>query len=484
MQVRQKMMPAAIAGWFVLIATSFSMVPLSTARAATLEVNNSIPCSNTTGAPYCTIGAAVGQAVAGDIISVATGTYTEQVTITRSGTAEAPIAIAANLGAIVKSGTYGFDLSGVSWITIDGFTVSNTTSHAFRCVLCSNVSLINNATKFPGGNGISISNSSDLTLNGNVVEDSKSHGIEVTASTRLNINGGSVTRSGFQISGKVKNGIKFRGTTVSNIERTLVHYNSDMGIYLIEGTTGVRVKGVTAHHNARGYERIAAGIESRSDGNIVESCIAYANEDSGINMRWGGSNGFMVNNITYRNGDHGIDVLESPNPRIINNTVYKNVTAGINVEGNSPNGYILNNISVDNGIKSPRTEGNIRATSTSIPLALNYNIVYSSGGEKLYLYWRTYFYTLAKLRAAYPSVEVNGIQADPRWVDRVLDDYRLAAGSPAIDSGKSDAVPTSEGNQDAAGNSRCDDPFTANTGIGPRTYDDRGAYEHVVNCPG
>jgi parallel beta-helix repeat protein len=346
------------------------------------------------------------------------------------------------------------------------------------------VKLINNKITAAVGKGIAISSSSDMVLSGNATEDSKYSGIDVIGSTRLDINGGYVTRTGLRMSGKSYKGIKFDSTTDSTIEGVETFDNSDTGIYLINGTTRVRVKKVVTHHNARVFDRAAAGIELRSSGNIVESSIAYANEDSGINMRWGGSNALIVNNTAYRNGDHGIDALESPNPRIFYNSVYKNVAAGINVEGNSTGAAIMNNISHDNGINSPRTEGDIRVTISSAPGAVsNYNVLFSSTGGRIYHWNGTYFRSLTTLHAAYPGVDANGIQADPEWEDPALNNFRLTSGSPAIDSAKSDVLLTPLGSHDALGNSRCDDSLTPNTGGGPNPYYDRGAFEYVANCP-
>lgn len=476
---------AVALGAMILSAAGLAVLSSGPAQAAILDVAKGGSCSNTTGNPYCTISAAVANAVAGDTVVVAAGSYGERVAVTRSGTSGAPISIVTNVGAIVTGSSRAFDLSGSAWITVRGFTITNTTLDGIRCVLCNNVSLIDNQIKNALGKGISISNSSDMSLTDNTVEDSKFTGIDVIGSTRIDITGGFVTRSGQRLSGKVYKGIKYDSTTDSKIESVEVFDNSDTGIYLVNGATGIRLKGVIVHHNARVFERIAAGIESRSSGNIVESSIAFENEDSGINMRWGGGDGLMVNNVSYLNGDHGIDVLESPNPRIFSNSVYKNVTAGINVEGNSTNSMIMNNVSHDNGINSPRTEGDIRVTTSSVAGAVsNYNVVFSSVGGRIYHWNGTYYRKLTSLRSVNPAVEINGIQADPRWVDPVADDFHLQSGSPAIDSGNSGAIETSEGDQDAEGNSRCDHVFTANTGIGPRPYDDRGAYEYTTNCPG
>lgn len=483
--VKAATVKAVALGAMILSAAGLAVLSSSPAQAAILNVAKGGSCSNTTGNPYCTISAAVANAVAGDTVVVAAGSYGERVALTRSGTSGAPISIVTNEGAIVSGSSRAFDLSGSAWITVRGFTIVNTTLDGIRCVLCNNVSLINNHIKNALGKGISISSSSDVSLTNNRVEDSRFTGIDVIGSTRTDIAGGFVTRSGLRLSGKVYKGIKYDSTTNSKIESVEVFDNSDTGIYLVNGATGNRLKGVIVHHNARVFERIAAGIESRSSNNIVEASITFENEDSGINMRWGGSDGLMVNNVSYLNGDHGIDVLESPNPRIFYNSVYKNVTAGINVEGNSTNSVIMNNVSHDNGINSPRTEGDIRVTTSSISGAVsNYNVVFSSVGGRVYHWGGTYFRKLTSLRSVYPAVEVKGIQADPRWVNPAANNFHLQIDSPAIDSGNSDALQTSEGDQDVEGNPRCDHIPTANTDVGPKSYYDRGAYEYTSNCQG
>ena len=71
--------------------------------------------------------------------------------------------------------------------------------------------------------------------------------------------------------------------------------------------------------------------------------------------------------------------------------------------------------------------------------------------------------------------ETNGIQAAPGVQERRSGNFHLTAGSPAIDSANSGASGQSE--TDVEGAVRIDDPATPNTGMGPRAYDDRGAYE-------
>jgi parallel beta-helix repeat protein len=453
------------------------------AGAATLYVDkNNTNCSNAgTGSsaqPFCSIGTAAARVVAGDTVVVWAASYAERVKITRSGTASAPIVFAGDGGATVTGQLYGFDIA-AQWVTVQGFIVASTTLDAMRCILCSDVTIKSNQINDAQGKGIYIRDSSNITLADNVVQRSLSHGVYMQNDTNFAISGGSVTGSGQQVSGQTKKGIYVTGCSNSTITGTAVFDNSDIGIYLIEGTSGVRVKGTVTHGNARAFERIASGVETRSDGNIIESNVGYDNEDSAINMRWGGSNALVFNNIAYGNGDHGIDVLESPGARIIGNTVFDNVTAGINVEGNSPGATIANNISVDNGINSPRTEGNIRVTNTSSSgTTSDYNVVYLSTSGYVYQWNGIYYRSLTTLRNANPSVEVHGTQADPAWVAPASGDFHLKAGSSAIDSANSGV--SSAPSVDAEGYARVDDPATANTGAGPRAYDDRGALEFLA----
>jgi len=69
---------------------------------------------------------------------------------------------------------------------------------------------------------------------------------------------------------------------------------------------------------------------------------------------------------------------------------------------------------------------------------------------------------------------VNGnITGDPGFADPVAGDYRLRAGSPAIDAGTSDSAPA----LDLLGCLRFDDPAVPNTGAGSQPFHDLGALE-------
>ncbi len=405
--------------------------------AAMLYVDRaSSGCSDSGGGaasqPFCTIGAAAARAVAGQTVVVAAGTYTEDVTPANSGTARAPIVFAAAPEArvTVTGGPNAFTLSTKSWITVRGFDVMGTT-----------------------GDGVSVSNASNITLTAN-----------------------HVSYCGQPVSHRTARGIRLSATTNSLVAGNVVDHNTDFGILLANGTTGVTIVGNEVSHNARVFEHAAAGIRVYGSGaNVVDSNVSHDNEDSGIDLAGAANDNLIRNNISYHNGDHGIGLLGSTGVRIIANSVYGNVTAGIDVVGSSGGATLANNISVDNGIQSLLAKGNIRVDSTStIGTTLDYDLVYLEEGTDLVIWGGSTYSSLAAFVTA-TGQEIHGTQADPEWASPDAGDLHLRDGSPAIDSADSSA--SGQGEVDADGNRHVDDPDAPNTGAGPRPYDDRGAYE-------
>jgi parallel beta-helix repeat protein len=423
-------------GTLLAVATCLQAASASAADS-TLYVDKGNPACSDTGSgtasqPFCTIGAAAAHVSQGQTVEVASGTYPESVTVPSAGSATAPITFTAAPGASVTlSGqANGFVISGKSWITINGFAVTGTSSY-----------------------GISVSNSSHVTLSGN-----------------------HVTYAGQPLSGQTRAGINFSNVSDSLIAGNTADHNSYAGIQLTGGSTGNVVRENETFANARQYERAAPGIRLYgAPGNVVAGNVSHHNEDSGIEAYAGSNNTLIYNNVTYLNGDHGIDNLTCTGQHIVANSVYKNVTAGINVEGTSTGATLANNISLDNGIKSPRTHSNIRIERGSTAgTTLDYDLVFLTTPDTMLIWDSTSYSSLAAFQAA-SGQEAHGIQADPGWESPATGDFHLTAGSPAIDSANSGA--SGQPSADVEGNPRIDDPSTANTGAGPRAYDDRGAYE-------
>ena len=382
--------------------------------------------------PYCTIAKGTSRLQTGQTLYIGNGTYSEQVKVTASGTAGAPITVTNLPGTspVVGGGVVnGIYLASRSYVTVSGLTVSGTT-----------------------GDGVYITGGQNITLSG----------LHVTGS-------GQPTSTGYA------KGMKIIGTTASTVSGNTVDHNTDSGIYLAQGSTGDTISGNSVYANARGYTRAAPGIDLRSGGNSVLGNSTHDNEDSGIQLYSGSDNSLVANNVSYRNGDHGIDDYQATGERIVGNSVYRNTTSGINLEGGSTGGSVANNISVDNGLSSPRTVGDIRVDAASqAGTTVDRNLVYLHGPGTYYVWGTTNYATLAAFATA-TGQEAHGIQADPRWTSPDTGNFQLTAGSPAIDS--ADSAVSGEQTTDIAGNARYDDPAVTNTGAGPRTYDDRGAYE-------
>ncbi|WP_169317124.1 hypothetical protein [Actinacidiphila oryziradicis] len=152
----------------------------SSIASGPLFVSQSASCSDSAGlgsaaVPFCTICAAVNMVEPGQTVMVEPGTYNESVSITRSGTADAPITLQ---GVPTQAGSpvyvnpagraAGFDVTGAQHIVIKGFQPSGEYAAAF-----------------------SIGSSSDITLDSDVATSYKEPGIHVTGAS----SGVAVTRT-------------------------------------------------------------------------------------------------------------------------------------------------------------------------------------------------------------------------------------------------------------------------------------------------
>jgi parallel beta-helix repeat protein len=397
--------------------------------------------------PFCSIGAAVKVAIAGDTVIVSAGTYRgTSIDPQHSGTRARPIRYIARRGVRIRGGRHAFDLVNRSNIVISGFTITGTASY----------------------------------------------GIEVTGGSNVVITHNTVSFSGRPVRGKAAAGIYVRSVHGGQVSFNSSHDNSSHGIYLLGTTTGVTVRGNRAYRNAYQYERNANGIDDIAPGNLLVHNMTYSNEDSGINIATGANRTMVTGNVSYHNGDHGIDNLNVSGGRITGNTVFRNCTSGINVEGASGNFVVENNIAENNStgtivnptrINPPdsyvnhcdRRNGNIGIyDSATESTTANFNVVWQTGAGTEYV-WDGIAYASRATLTAQTEQESRGVFANPLFANAAAWNLRLTSRSPAIDSANSGA-PGEQGT-DVLGRHRADDRSMPNTGAGPRHYDDRGAYE-------
>ena len=435
---------AALGGASAVLAALLVAVPgVAQAAGSTYWVAAS-GCSDagpgTQAQPFCTLQRAAAVATTpGSTVLVGPGSYAGGVVVGGSGAPGSPITFSAAPGAqvTVVGGTNGFAITGRHDVVVNGFAVTGTTSY----------------------------------------------GIAVRTSTAVTVSGNTVTFSGRPVKGQIAAGIYLSGVTASTVSRNVADRNSDSGIYLSGGSTGVVVSGNEASFNANGYQRNANGINVISPGNTIIRNVLHDNEDSGIQFYPGGNDNLATLNVAYNNGDHGIDDLNVTGGRIIGNTIVRNCTTGINVEGTSGNFTVMNNIAVDNavypaynGISCNRRKGNIGIWDSAPPTTVvDHNLVQLTTSGTLYVFGTSYT-SLAAMQAA-TGQEENGLQGDPRFVSTAGWDLRLQATSPAVDHGTS-AAP-GEQSTDILGNPRVDVPGVPNSSDGgSRPYDDLGAYEY------
>ena len=135
---------------------------------------------------------------------------------------------------------------------------------------------------------------------------------------------------------------------------------------------------------------------------------------------------------------------------------------------------IMNDTIVDNPLLFPAVGGVVSGTGNTISgVKVSNTLLWNNSGGDVaglsYLSDVSFCLTTDPTRAG-----INGnIGTDPKFVDAANRDYRLRAGSPAIDAGTSDSTPTT----DFDGRPRFDVPATPNTGAGATKYFDIGAYE-------
>ena len=485
--------------------------------------------AGTAAAPFCSISAAAARTGPGDTVLVAPGTYREQVTVTGSGAPGYTTTFLATAPGVNVVGTD--DLSGpagwsattaTTWqrayapanaptqVFLDGARLAPTGSstamppgtwffdaaaqqlyvdlggadpssghtleasartYGFKLWNVHDVTLRGFAMRGQNSMGVSLLGDSAITLDKLAVRDTATYGIEADTVTASTI-------SGSEVSTSASVGIRLASSSGILVQGNSTHDNGFHGISL-NGSSGNQVVGNTSYRNVKPGVRSATGIDvnNASPNNLVAGNTTYANQDSGIEL-YNGSNGSVVTrNVTYDNGDHGIDNLGVTGELIAGNTVVGNVAAGINLEGGSSGSTVRDNISVDNGIASPRTTGDIRVDTASVPgTTIDYDLVWVSSASPVFDWDNVVYSSYASFRAA-TGQEQHGKNADAAFVSLSGRDLRLSGDSPAIDAGLAGAPGLRAADHD--GTTAVDDPLVLNSGGGTPGYTDLGAYEYV-----
>ncbi len=383
-----------------------------------------------------TIQAAIGAAVHGDTVLVAPGTYVENlnflgkaITVASEGGPAVTVIDGGRAGVVVTFGS-GEGRAAV----LRGFTVTN--GGGFW------------------GSGIAVSNASP-TIEANVIS-----GNTGCDGVGVNVSFGSPRIANNEISGNVRTtcsggvggaGIKVGGASVAVIEGNIIADNrlsggNGGGISLFAAGAPLIRNNVIVRNSVSGVSPAAEGggiwIVNQSDALIVQNLIAGNSAGEGGGVYW-----------LVPSGARG--------PRLVNNTIADNLAtvagrgSAVFADGFDVNAALINNVLVAPAGQTALYCGNFNDPNAPV---IRFNDVFAGGGS-------------AYGGICADQTGVNGNRsADPLFVAPGTGDYRLLAGSPAVDAGDSAAadVPAT----DLDGDSRVVDGDSDGVGVV-----DMGAWE-------
>jgi hypothetical protein len=401
--------------------------------------------------PFATIKHALDLARAGDTVDVRAGTYHEQVTFPRSGSAAAGyISLTAHAGEQpVLDGT-GFHtgnmvtVRNVSYVKIAGFEIAHFTGVNDG----SGVRVIGS-----GGNHIEIRNNLIHDIRGQSAMGVTVYGTGALAITDLVIDGNEI----FDAEPAPSEALTVNGNVARfQITGNHVHDVNNIGIDVIGGeksihpTLGARsgvVRGNTVANAHAPGDGFAAGIYVDGGLNVlVEDNLSHHN-DVGLavgaeNRGWAATGVTVRNNLIAENFKAGLmfggfapTAGRVRSSFFVHNTVYDNDTlgrgfgqlwiqyGGLNVVTNNVFVAAANNVLIDS------QAGNVQNV-------LSNNLYFAPGGPGAAAFtWNGVAYLGLTAFQTGTKADLGSMFADPRFVDGPGGDFHLLADSPVIGLG-------------------------------------------------
>jgi parallel beta-helix repeat protein len=357
--------------------------------------------------PWATLQHAADTVAPGDEVVVLDGTYAG-FRLETSGTAADNIRFrAAGEGAVINADGPtgdGIRLQNVSYIIIKGFRIENVTARgiAHRGATPDEpvfgLAIRGNTVLSTGAEGMYLSEVADSLIENNTITGADNHGIYLA-------NAGS-------------DGTTIRGNNISGSRTAAIHFNGDLSI---------------------GGDGIISGL-------LIENNVLHDNGQNGLNMD-GVQDSVIQNNLIYGNDLNGlrayaIDAAEGPRGLcIVNNTIHvpQDGYWCVRITEDLGDNIVFNNI-----LMNDYSYGGSIALDNSAGFASAHNAVvdrFTPDRSNTIL-------TLAEWQQL--GYDAGSFIAQPSdlFVDVVAADYRLKAGSDAVDAGLSDfagyAAPTSD----------------------------------------
>ena len=352
--------------------------------------------SGTQTSPWATINHALASNLKpGDVIVVEPGTYNEAVSINKGGSAAGNITLESAVpgGALIRppAGSFNAVTINANYVTIDGFDVKGGSGAGIAGTGVAHVSVLNNIAHDSGQSGISFVHSDFETITGNTTYNNASSGYYSGISVWENQN---VT-----------------GDTTTTGYRTIISNN-------------------TSYNNIT-----KAGEHSDGNGIIVDDFQSTQNSSlPAYNYPT-----LVQGNLVYGNGGKGIQVYDSDNVTVANNTAYHNNQDTANTgtwRGEISNSGGNNNTFVNNiAVADTKVNSNNTAISNTSDNGANKNVVWADN--------ITYNGSSGQASVnndggnSVPTVaNGNMLGVDPKFVQSGVD-FHLQGSSPALNAGAS-----------------------------------------------
>jgi hypothetical protein len=356
-----------------------------------------IQAATITVSPGQSIQSAVNSANAGDTVQIRAGTYNESISVSRSGTASAPIVITGYPGErpVIdgqNSRSSGISIRG-SYITVSNLKVTNHTGHDIDVDRSSNV-VIDGLEVYITGRALHIQESNNITV--------KNSTITTPANIARQTDGIYSQRNKNNI--YENNSIIIYNSDPTGHDDAIQMYQDDS--IIVRGNYLAQVN--SKSNNAQGLYATTMYGTSKFYNNVINLGTA---QSLPLGFRrlpelGGTGNVEIIGNTVYvKNSYRAIWVTETPDPIIKNNIAV--ITDGTNPplevpSWNGPASNIQNNL-----LYNPNTT----------------RIASLGSGD-----------TQAQMEAK--GINMGGMYADPRLVSIDSKDFHLMAGSPAINAGR------------------------------------------------
>lgn len=269
-----------------------------------------------------------------------------------------------------------------------------------------------------GGIFLAATNSQPVLIQGNSIYGNSLGGIRINGSATAKVTIAENTlaqngRGGITIVSPCSDLEIVKNDIYDNI-RGGIHTGEDLadgaGFVGPAGSAVLTIRQNKVHNN--GTSGYGNGIDVRHGSGTIDNNLVYENNRGGI--RYGDHIDEIVNNTVTGNGNAAIGSGAG--------IAYDNLAGAVN---DPPTGTPPTEIPIKNNIAADNYRAGIRDGLCSSQR--NYNLYYGNNGRT----------TLPMPQIAGCDSNANEIFAEPSFVNKSLDDYRLNSGSPAVDAGDS-----------------------------------------------